>query len=211
MKGMAMTRKRPAFEELVFVTSNPNKVIEVQAALAAAGLDVSVEQRDMGYPEPQVDTLEEVVAFGLDDVRGRLPGGRVSVPIMIEDSGLFIDRLNGFPGVFSAYVFRTIGCKGVLQLMGHVPRARRGASFKSVIGLLVPGKKAPMHFRGKCHGTISLDIAGRGGFGYDPIFVPREGNRVGRTFASMTRDEKNAVSHRGRSVGALVAFLGRGH
>jgi XTP/dITP diphosphohydrolase len=203
-------RKRPAFEELVFVTSNPNKVKEVQAAITAAGLDISVEQRNMGYTEPQVDTLEGVVAFGLADIRARLRGGRVSVPVMVEDSGLFIDRLNGFPGVFSAYVFRTIGCEGVLRLMGRVPRAQRGSAFKSVIGLLIPGKDAPMHFRGECRGAISLDIAGTGGFGYDPIFVPREGNRVGRTFAEMTRDEKNAVSHRGRSVEALVAFLGRG-
>jgi XTP/dITP diphosphohydrolase len=90
-----------------------------------------------------------------------------------------------------------------------VPRVQRGAIFKSVIGLLVPGKDVPVHFRGDCRGSIAPEKAGKEGFGYDPIFLPREGNREGRTFAEMTRDEKNSVSHRGRSVEALVAFLGR--
>lgn len=206
-----MARKGMIFKELMFVTSNTNKVKEVQAALRAAGLDIPVEQRNMGYPEPQVDTLEEVVAFGLADVRARLPGGRVAIPVMIEDSGLFVHKLNGFPGVFSSYVFRTIGCAGVLRLMEQVPRAQRGASFKSVVGLLVPGREGPVHFRGECRGALAHDMAGKGGFGYDPIFVPREGNRAGRTFAEMSRDEKNSVSHRGRSVEALVTFLGQHH
>src|SRR5437870_12159871 len=106
---------------------------------------------------------------------------------LIDDSGLFVDALGGFPGVYSSYVYRTIGPGGVLALMKR--EARRSARFETVF-LLGRRGRPPRIFRGACEGSIARAPPGRGGFGFAPIFVPR-GSR--RTFGEMSLAEKNAV------------------
>ncbi len=122
--------------------------------------------------------------------------------VIVEDAGLFIPALGGFPGPYSAYVHDTIGNGGILQLMRQLPN--RGASFKSVIGLCRHGEE-PKLFTGIVEGTITAEGRGTGGFGYDPIFEPKE--RDGRTFAEMNTDEKNQYSHRARALRKLVEYL----
>ncbi|MGC9515911.1 XTP/dITP diphosphatase [Methanocrinis sp.] len=153
-----------------------------------------VEQRNVGYTEIQADTLEEVAAFGIEEAREKLYG-----PAMIEDAGLFIESLKGFPGVYSAYVFDTIGNEGILRLMEGV--ADRKAVFRSVLGYAEPGME-PIIFKGELEGEIAAEPRGSGGFGYDPIF-----EIGGKTIAEMDLAEKNRISHRGASIRALNSWL----
>ena len=150
----------------------------------------------ISYPEIQADTLDDTIIPGL-----RWLMERYDRPVMIDDSGLFIDSLKGFPGVYSAYVFKTIGCDGVLRLMSGV--GDRGARFECCIGFMMPGRE-PSISKGVAKGSISLEKAGTGGFGYDPIFVP-EG--YAKTYAQFEVSEKNKISHRGRAISQFLKGL----
>ncbi|MCQ8903733.1 MAG: XTP/dITP diphosphatase [Methanothrix sp.] len=171
-----------------FVTSNRGKFVEAQSLIE------DLVQADLGYTEIQADTLEEVVLFGMRELSSRLDSA-----FIIEDAGLFIEALNGFPGVYSAYVQRTIGNSGILKLMEGIEN--RAASFRSVVGFSAPGME-PVLFKGELHGRIGFEERGTGGFGYDPIFEVD-----GRTLAEMELEEKNMISHRGRSMKALKRWL----
>ncbi len=174
---------------LTFVTGNRGKHREASALLPRR-----VVQHDVGYPEIQADSLQEVARYGLDWLRAR-----VDQPFMLEDAGLFIDGLEGFPGVYSAYAYRTIGNAGILRLLENVEN--RDAVFRSVVGL----DDGEQHFfTGECPGSVATDIRGEHGFGYDPIFIPEGSNR---TFAEMTSAEKNRYSHRGSVIRKLASYL----
>jgi XTP/dITP diphosphohydrolase len=173
---------------IYFVTGNMGKFEEAKGILG------DVEQRNIGYTEIQADSLEEVAAFGMREVREKLDG-----PVMIEDAGLFIESLKGFPGVYSAYVFDTIGNEGVIRLMEEAQDRR--AVFRSVLGYAEPGME-PILFKGELEGEITTEPRGSGGFGYDPIFEVG-----GKTIAEMDLAEKNKISHRGASIRALKSWL----
>ncbi|AFK21999.1 XTP/dITP diphosphatase [Pyrococcus sp. ST04] len=178
--------------KIFFITSNDGKVREAKALLEPLGVEVI--KKTIEYPEIQAGSLEEVVEFGAKWLAEILDG-----PFMIEDSGLFIEALNGFPGVYSAYVYKTIGLDGILKLLSDVENRR--AYFKSVIGYY-DGK---LHiFKGIVWGRISTEKRGIHGFGYDPIFVP---DGYEKTFAEMTTEEKNAISHRGKALKEFHRWL----
>lgn len=179
---------------LYFITGNKGKYSEVQGKFK--NIDVKITQKNLGYPEIQGDSLENVAGYGVDNIKKRF-----SHPFIIEDAGLFIDKLSGFPGVYSKYIFCTIGCKGILTLLKE--NKKRTAVFKSVYGLSVPNKK-PKFFNGQCHGRIANVERGYRGFGFDPIFIP---NGEIRTFAEMRIEEKNNFSHRGKALNKLIDFL----
>jgi XTP/dITP diphosphohydrolase len=179
---------------LLFATGNPGKLLEVQKKLAPLGFEV--ERLEEPYPELQADTLEEVVEWGLDWL-----WQRHRTPLVIDDSGLFIDAFEGFPGVFSAYVFKSLGCEGVLKLMEGV--GNRGAEFRCCAGYM-DESSSKVVVTGVARGLITREMRGTGGFGYDPIFVPEGGTR---TFAEMGTGEKNSSSHRGRAFGQLAEDL----
>ena len=176
-----------------FITTNAGKFAEVSEKFATANL--KLVHLDRSYPEIQTDRLEKVLRYaatGLDDeVRG---------DYLIDDSGLFIEALGSFPGVYSAFVQKKIGNKGILKLMSG--ERYRAAFFETVL-LLRQGDEHEV-FHGQCRGTIADAERGQGGFGYDPIFVP-EGEA--RSFAEMSLKEKNAISHRGRAVDACLEHL----
>jgi len=150
------------------------------------------------YPEIQADTIDETIIPGLQWLTEKYDR-----PIMIDDSGLFIDGLKGFPGVYSAYVFKTVGCDGILRLMEGVKN--RSARFECCIGFMVPGGK-PFIARGVSKGSIPEKKEGTGGFGYDPVFIP-EG--YSKTFAQLEMADKNKISHRGRAIEAFLMELPR--
>lgn len=181
---------------LAFVTGNAGKVAELRALLP--GVDVVQDRR--GYPEVQADGLEEVARWGAASLlrEGMEP------PFVLEDSGLFVDVLGGFPGVYSRHALDTIGCAGLLRLLSGVPAARRSASFQACIAYAGPDRRVEL-FTGSCPGRIVARQRGRGGFGFDPVFAPL-GHR--RTFAEMEPAEKSALSHRGAAARALAAHLG---
>ncbi len=181
---------------LYFITGNKGKFSEAKKKFSE--LNIKIIQRDLGYPEIQADSLEDVARFGADDIQKRF-----NKPFFLEDAGLFIDSLNGFPGVYSAYVFYKIGCSGILKLMEGLEDDTRKASFRSVIAYKEPDRD-PVLFIGESYGVISKKPKGENGFGYDPIFIPEKGIK---TFAQMETEEKNQYSHRGKSLIKLIDFF----
>ncbi|WP_297464690.1 XTP/dITP diphosphatase [Thermococcus sp.] len=177
---------------LAFVTSNPGKIEEARKYLEPLG--VEVYQLRFPYPEIQADTLEEVAEYG-----AKWLAERVDSPFFLDDSGLFINALRGFPGVYSAYVYKTLGIDGILKLLEGVDD--RSAYFKSVVAYW----DGELHlFTGRVGGRITTEPRGKGGFGFDPIFVP---SGFDRTFAEMTTEEKNEISHRGKALKAFAEWL----
>jgi len=174
-------------------TGNPDKFIEARAVLLEFGLDLRMLKVER--VEIQADDLEAVAAFSVRQIEAG------SKPIVVEDAGLFIDHFKGFPGPYSSYVLDTIGLQGVLKLIEG--EEHRKASFKSAVAYR-RGDEIKC-FNGTVDGTISQDIRGTHGFGYDPIFIPSEGD--GRTLGEMTAEEKNALSHRARAFRKLGEWL----
>ncbi len=164
-----------------FVTGNAGKVREAKAMLEK--WDIDVQQLCYEYPEIQSDDLEKIVKYGVRDAAMYL-----KKPVMVEDAGVFISALNGFPGPYSSFTFKCIGNEGILKLMRGVEY--RNAQFRSVIGFCEPDKEV-ITFSGSVEGEISNEPRGKGGFGYDPIFLYQN-----KTFAQMSIEEKNEVSHR---------------
>lgn len=174
------------------ITTNPGKFAEI--AKFFEGLNVRLEMERRELLEIQADSLEAIVARKLASVEESLGN------CLVDDSGLFIDALSGFPGVYSSYVYRTIGVNGICKLMEGIENRR--ARFECLFGLRLNNQK--YFFKGVCHGTITNAPRGSGGFGFDPIFVP-EGYRC--TFAELTKEEKNKISHRGKALLQLRQFF----
>lgn len=178
----------PSLPRVRFATRNPGKLREVRQILGGMGIRVALLPRS--FVEPQADDLRSVVEAKLATVH------RVRAPVLVEDSGLFIPSLGGFPGVYSAYISQIwgerVGFRPLLRALDGLPR---GAVFRTVAGLSVEGEHH--FFVGESRGSIAASPRGSGGFGYDPIFVPR-GER--RSFAEMSAPEKNRYSHRGRAL-----------
>ncbi len=178
---------------LTFATGNKGKFAEARAVLEPLGYEL--EQYSEGYPELQADTLKEVARWGAEWL-----DGRIEPPFFVEDAGLFIDELDGFPGVYSSYVYQTLGWAGILRLLegGEAHAAR----FEAVIGYHDGGEVRT--FRGVVEGAIASRARGNRGFGFDPIFIPKGANR---TFAQMEPEEKSALSHRARALERFQAHL----
>ncbi|MGA1820621.1 MAG: XTP/dITP diphosphatase [Thermoplasmatota archaeon] len=185
-------------ENMKLITGNTGKLKEIRRWLEPLGIEVTLLDRE--FVETQSDSLDEVILNGMEILEKE---GGIEGAFIKDDSGLFIDSLSGFPGVYSSYVHRSIGNRGILKLMEG--RTDRRASFRTAIGLYLPGEGVSL-FRGECKGVLSLEERGKQGFGYDPIFVP-EGEE--RTFAEMSVEEKNSISHRIRAIKGLVEFLSR--
>ncbi|QSG08185.1 XTP/dITP diphosphatase [Halapricum desulfuricans] len=167
---------------LQFVTGNDEKVREVEALL-----DADVSQFEFDYTEIQSPQLEAIAAHG-----AREAYREVGEPVIVDDSGLFVDALEGFPGPYSAYVENTVGIERVWRLVE--PEADHGAAFRTVVAYCDGTDEDSVRtFEGRVAGEV-VAPRGDGGFGYDPIF-----EHDGRTFAEMDPGEKNAVSHRGRA------------
>jgi len=174
-------------------TSSDDKYKEAKEVLAEFGVELG--RIDVEKIEVQADDPVEIVEYSLRQMED---DGRV---VVMEDAGIFIEHFGGFPGPYSSYVLERLGNPGILKLMegvenrrahyGSAVAIRRGSEIKS--------------FRGYVRGTISESIRGTGGFGYDPIFIPDEGD--GRTFGEMTEEEKNVISHRARAFRKLGEWL----
>jgi XTP/dITP diphosphohydrolase len=173
-------------------TSNMHKVREASEILAPYG--IKLEHYPLERIEIQADDLAEVAAYSLKTVP-------VEIPIVIEDAGIFISHYDGFPGPYSSYVLKRLNNPGILKLMEDIEdRSARyvsAAAYRDENGVQI--------FRGTVEGSISDRIRGTNGFGYDPIFIPKEGD--GRTFGEMSDAEKNMISHRARAFQALAEWL----
>ncbi len=176
--------------KVIFITSNEGKFREAKSIGEKYGIEVEWLKEE--YLEPQGNDLKEIAKKSAE-----LLAERIKKPFFIEDSGLFIPALKGFPGPYSSYVFKTIGNEGILKLMEGIED--RKAYFLAVVAFF-DGEKV-LTFEGRVDGTIATEMRGDKGFGFDPIF-----EYDGRTFAEMG-DEKNEVSHRRKALEKLFKYL----
>lgn len=198
-------------KKLVFATNNANKINEVRSLLEACGAEVAeryeiLSLRDIGC---YVDIPETSSSFAGNALqKAEYVRVHYDVDCFADDSGLEVRALGMEPGVMSARYAMDEGHDhdseaNMDKLLRRMQRVRdRQAQFRTVIVLLLDGKT--YEFEGVCRGQITKQRSGNEGFGYDPIFQP---SGYDYTFAEMTMDEKNAISHRGQAVRELVAFL----
>lgn len=188
-------------QQLVFATNNAHKLEEVAAKIA--GKISLLSLNDIGCHD---DIAETGATFRENaSIKSRFIYDKYHLNCFGDDSGLEIDALNGEPGVYSA---RYAGEHGnhaanvdkVLEKLRGI--TNRAARFRTVISLIWDGVEH--FFEGTVEGTIRHERSGTGGFGYDPIFEPAGYNI---TFAEMSMDEKNSISHRARAVDQMVKFL----
>lgn len=203
-----MTTTRPTDVPLLLATRNGGKLAELRRILAASGVSgIRVLGLDdvPAYPEaPETGATFEVNALA----KARDAVAATNLPAVADDSGLVVDALGGMPGVLSA---RWAGRHGddaanlrlVLDQLADVPESRRGAAFVCAAALALPSG-ADLVVRGEWRGRLATAARGTNGFGYDPIFVP-EGEQ--RTSAELDPAEKDAASHRGRALRALLPAL----
>ena len=189
---------------LNFLTGNSGKLAEAQNLFGPHGWEIQAFKINGEVPdviEPQSDKLTTVALAKIAQAVELLAAeNRLGESLLVEDSGLFIEALPEFPGVYSAHVLQSIGCDGILRLLDD----ERAAHFLTVAALWT-GEVVEV-FIGRCDGRISPEIKGDDGFGYDPIFIPDE-SQDGRTFAEMTKEEKSTYSHRGKALRALSDYL----
>lgn len=172
---------------LIFVTGNRHKFKEARELAMRYG--IKLKRCGIPYLEIQADRLEDVARSGAQQACASLGS-----PCFVEDAGLFIRAMRGFPGPYSDYVFRTLGNEGILKLMKG--EKDRRAEFRSVVGYCEPGGK-PEVFVGSVRGTIVTEARGTRGFGFDPIF---RAENADKTFGEMEVSEKNRISHRARAL-----------
>ena len=192
-----------------FMTGNAGKVREAKHALEPLGFEVKqLIVEGVEISEPQCDDLEIVARSKLHQALAHLP--HPDDALMVEDAGLFVDALDGFPGVYSAYVLKTLGCNGMLKLMEG--NNNRNAEFQAVAALLLDGDV--FISRGVCQGVLAAKASGEDGFGFDPIFVPNNLEREGivhatngLTFADVDLSIKENFSHRRKALDGLLELL----
>ncbi|MFX1340174.1 MAG: RdgB/HAM1 family non-canonical purine NTP pyrophosphatase [Promethearchaeota archaeon] len=186
-------------QDLYFVTSNDYKFSEVSKIFQEENLKFHLKQCKLKTTEIQAKSTRDVAIYKLNSVREKINGS-----FFIEDAGFFVDQpLNGFPGVYSSYVFKTIGNEGILKLITNFEKTK--AHFSALIALYFKPKDEILIFEGIVNGMVSNEIRGTQGFGFDPIFIPYE--IPDKTFGELTIKEKNKISHRGRALVQLISFL----
>ncbi|RLG15062.1 MAG: non-canonical purine NTP pyrophosphatase, RdgB/HAM1 family [Candidatus Nanohalarchaeota archaeon] len=177
---------------LYFATGNKNKLLEFQNFLGPEGIDI--EHLDISYPEIRSDDIAKIAASGAKYVCFK-----AKKTVIVEDSGLFINSLNSFPGTYTKWVHQKIGHDGLFRLLEGKDRK---AEFRTCIGICKPGDE-PLTFSGAVKGTITREEKGINGWGHDSIFIP-----VGhdRTWAE-NQDIKATESHRINAIKKLLDWL----
>ena len=192
---------------IVLASNNPGKLAELQAMLAPLGMDL-VRQAELGIgeaAEPFRTFVENALA------KARHAAAASGLPALADDAGLCVDAFGGLPGVDTAYYGTQFGyAKGdagnvcaLLEQMQGIDN-RRAAMVTTLVALRRADDPEPLIAVGRVVGEIARAPRGSGGFGFDPVmFIPEHG----QTFAEMPTDTKNALSHRGRAVAAMVALM----
>jgi XTP/dITP diphosphohydrolase len=192
---------------VVLATHNPHKVAEFQQIVAQARPDLEV----IGYDGPE--PVEDGVTFAENAlIKARAAAAHTGFAALADDSGICVDVLGGSPGVFSAYWAgqkkdAAANLELLLDQLHDIADPHRAAHFTSTIALVMPDGREHV-VEGRWPGRLAHAVAGAGGFGYDPIFVP-DGQPAGqeRSVGEFTSDEKQAQSHRARAFAELVPLL----
>ncbi len=178
---------------ILFISGNRHKYMEIEPIASRHGYSLEL------YPghklEIQADDLELIAENAALNAYRYL-----RKPLLVEDAGLFIKVLGGFPGPYSNYVYRKLGTRGILKLMQGA--GNRDAYFESAAVIIY--KPCFISVKARTNGVITMAERGSGGFGFDPIFQPEDSRK---TFAEMSIAEKNKYSHRAKSVEATLSKL----
>jgi len=189
--------------KIIFATNNKNKIKEVQKLLP-----INIELiglKDIGCEDDIPETQHTIKGNSIQKVN--YINSKYNLDCFADDTGLEISALNGDPGVLSA---RYAGSernskKNIEKVLKNLNNIKnRNARFKTVIALSYKGEI--LTFEGVCEGVISNEIQGDGGFGYDPIFKPKG---INKTFAELSFDEKNKISHRAIAIKKLIDYFNK--
>lgn len=192
--------------QLYIATNNTHKVEEIQTLVNASGLELSVERPPEGMPEVEEtgSTFEENARIKCSALKHLVSQDSY---VLADDSGLVVDALDGAPGVHSAR-YAGIGASDaqnnekLLKALAGIEHAQRTARFVCV--LVLEGIQGTSVFRGTCEGVIARTQQGSGGFGYDPLFIPRDNSK---SFAELGASVKNTLSHRAKALENLLFWL----
>lgn len=180
---------------ITLVTSNPEKAKEIAGILSE--YDVSLEHQSEEYVEAQGATMEEISRTAAKELAEKLQR-----PVMVDDTGIFFEAYNSFPGALAKYIFKSIGYDGIFRLLADKDRK---AYFETVVGYCEPGKDA-MTFSGIMRGVITRDVQGGDDphMPYDRIFIAEGETKVNTL---LTIKEKNGLSQRAMAVRKLGEYL----
>lgn len=191
--------------QLVVATGNKGKVREFKRIFSSYNIDIKTPM-DMGF---NMDVEETGLTFAENAyIKAKYVSDRTGLMAVADDSGLCVEAL---PDVLGVYTARFCGKDApydvkmgkLIELMKDIPEEKRTAWFESSICLVSPDKKEPLCCSGRCYGKIGYQPKGNNGFGYDPIFMVGE-----KSFAQLSGEEKDAISHRGKALKAFVEKLG---
>ncbi len=186
--------------KILLASHNKKKIAELQTLMQTVSSDVEVvSMSDIGFDE---EIVEDGSTFEENALIKSRTGAKLGYITVADDSGLMVDALDGAPGVYSA---RYAGeeCDNdknnekLLEALKGLPPEKRGAKFVSVVACSFPDGRPEIVVCGECHGRILEDYRGDGGFGYDPLFWYEP---MHKSYAEMTAEEKNSISHRGLAM-----------
>jgi len=180
---------------ITLVTGNKRKLAEVAAIMEPYGIKVTTAKAVKFEAQGEIDFVSSLAA--------RLASMELLAPVVVDDSGLYVDSLNGFPGPYSSYAFDKLGNEGLLKLMDGI--SDRKAVFRCIVTYADVMNGEIESFEGQITGYIRSEIGKEGGFGFDPIFSPF--GPSGKAFSEMDASQKNEISHRGIAFRKLAAFL----
>ena len=191
-------------KEIVIATHNPDKKKEIMIALRELGVNIlSLDSF------PEIGEIEETGSTLLENslIKARTVSAVTGKPAIADDTGLEVDALNGAPGIYSARyaginVSYEDNVRKLLSEMSSFDMDSRTARFRTVVSFHSSNEE--LWTEGVIEGSITMNAIGKGGFGYDPVFRLR---KTGKTFAEMTRQEKNRISHRGVALDKMRQLL----
>lgn len=189
-------------DKLVLATRNKNKIEEMQALVSGLGIKIL---STLDFPELEEVDEDQPTLEGNALKKARYVHSVTGLPSLSDDTGLEVDALNGAPGVYSArYAGENVTYQdNVLKLLKELEgESERSARFRTVVALV--SSKDENLFHGVCNGVILTEQRGEKGFGYDPVFKP-EG--YDQTFAELSSEVKNEISHRGRAVQKFISYI----
>jgi len=185
--------------QFVLASHNKKKLAELSAIVSSLGIEIIPLPEGAPEPEENGKTFEENAL-----IKAKSAAEFTGLPALADDSGLCVDALDGAPGIYSArYCEGTDEDRNAFLLKNMQDKENRACRFVCAIACVLADGET-LTVRGECEGTLLRENHGAGGFGYDPLFVP---DGYTKTFAEMTTEEKNAVSHRARAVRKLAAYL----
>jgi len=191
-------------KEIVIATHNPDKKKEIMIVLRELGVNILFLDNF-----PEIGEIEETGSTLLENslIKARTVSAITGIPAIADDTGLEVDALNGAPGIYSARyaginVSYEDNVRKLLSEMSSIEMGSRTARFRTVVSF--HSSKKELWAEGVIEGSITMNPSGKGGFGYDPIFRVK---KTGKTFAEMTREEKNKISHRGVALEKMCKLL----